>query len=354
MYEQNIQRPDSAGADGAGSGRGSSCGLLTSEQSSKVHSGAVVCTAGAAGIFPPGLPWSCNVAGAVVGTAYGPGFEADTALFDTLLRRGPVTEKRGATRLFDKALELARRRGLIASEIRTVAVDSTGLETRHVSLHYAKRSWRHSGHYKRRYPKLSALCDIQSHLILAAVVDRGPKPDIVEFRALLQQAVLRQRFRKLLGDAGYESEAAHRFCWEELGVESIIPTTIRGRPRHDGNAHVVQGKYRRQLHLDFPKKTYGQRWQIETVFSMLKRRLGSSLRRRRPFAINREVILKVITYNLMIVHCACFTFQQSKTVPEITACVTLTDGGVISVPETVTTHVAWAVALPSDTVSVTV
>jgi hypothetical protein len=251
----------------------------------------------------------------MVGTAYGSGSEADTSLFDTLLRRGPVTEKRGAARLFDKALELARSRGLIASESHTAAIDSTGLETRHVSLHYAKRSWRHSGHYKRRYPKLSALCDVQSHLILAAVVDRGPKPDIVEFYTLLHQAVLRQRFRRLLGDAGYESEDAHRFCREELGVESIIPTTIRGRPRHDGHSHVVQGKYRRQLHLDFPKKTYGQRWQIETAFSMLKRRLGSSLRRRRPFAINREVILKVITYNLMIIHCAHVTFQQSSAVP---------------------------------------
>ena len=315
MYEQNIKRPDSAGADGAGSGRGGTCGLLTSEQSTKVHSGAVVCAFGTAGILPSGLPEPCNVAGTMVGTASGTGSEADTALFDTLLCRRPVTEKRGATRLFDRALELARRRGLIASESGTVAIDSTGLETRHVSLHYAKRSWRHSGHWKRRYPKLSALCDTKSHLILAVVVDRGPKPDIVEFYSLLQQAVLRHRFRKLLGDAGYESEDAHRLCREELGVESIIPTTIRGRPRHDGQPHVVQGKYRRQLHLDFPKKTYGQRWQIETVFSMLKRSLGSSLRRRRPFAINREVILKVITYNLMIIHCVRFTFQQSIAVP---------------------------------------
>jgi len=153
-------------------------------------------------------------------------------------------------------------------------------------------------------------------LILAAVVDRGPKPDMVEFYALLHQALERQRFRRLLGDAGYESEEAHRLCREKLGVESIIPTTIRGRPRHDGYPRPVRGKYRRQLHRHFPKKTYGQRWQIETVFSMLKRRLGSALQRRRPFAINREVILRVITYNLMIVHCAYFTFQQSRQRPD--------------------------------------
>ena len=194
-------------------------------------------------------------------------------------------------------------------------MDSTGLETRHVSVHYAKRSWRHRGHYKRRYPKLSALCDIRSHLILAAVVDRGPKPDIVEFQALFEQAWRRQKFATLLGDAGYESEEVHRLCREELGLESIIPTTRRGRPRDDGTPRVVRGKYRRQLKWRFPKKKYGQRWQIETAFSMMKRRLGSALRRRRPFAINREVVLKVITYNLMIIHRVVATFQRSKSVP---------------------------------------
>ena len=146
-------------------------------------------------------------------------------------------------------------------------------------------------------------------------MDRGPKPDIVEFQALFEQAWRRQKFATLLGDAGYESEEVHRLCREELGLESIIPTTSRGRPRDDGTPRVVRGKYRRQLKWRFPKKKYGQRWQIETAFSMMKRRLGSALRRRRPFAINREVVLKVITYNLMIIHRVVATFQRSMTVP---------------------------------------
>jgi len=158
------------------------------------------------------------------------------------------------------------------------------MESRHVSVHYARASWRHKGHYKHRFPKLSALCDVRSHLVLAAVVNRGPRPDHGEFPTVLRGALDRHAFLVVLGDAGYESEKAHSLCRDELGVKSIFPTTYRGRQRYDGRVRAIRGKYRKQLHWRFPKKAYGQRWQIETTFSMLKRNLGSALRSRRPFA----------------------------------------------------------------------
>ena len=107
------------------------------------------------------------------------------------------------------------------------------METRHVSVHYARASWRHKGHYKRRFPKLSAICDIRSHVMTGAVVDRGPQRDVIEFPVLVRQALKRHAFKTLLGDAGYESEKALRLCRDELGVRSIFPTTHRGRRRHD-------------------------------------------------------------------------------------------------------------------------
>ncbi len=175
------------------------------------------------------------------------------------------------------------------------------METRHVSAYYTKRCGRHKGHYKHRYPKLSAVCDTQTHLILSAFVNRGPKPDYVEFADTLVAAARRQRIETLVGDAGYESEAAHRFCRHVLGIVSIFPTTRRGRPRLDGKASTVTGRFRREMLNNFPKKTYGQRWQIETTFSMLKRLLGSSLRSCKRYAIDREIALRVMTINLMIV-----------------------------------------------------
>ena len=132
---------------------------------------------------------------------------------------------------------------------------------------------------------------MKSHIVLGDHVNRGPKPDVVDFPGVPTQSLERHAFRTILGDAGYESERAHVLCREEPGVRSIFPTTVRGKRRKDGSPRAIRSRYRLALHKRFPKKEYGQRAQIEAVFSMVKRDLGSALRARKPFAINREVTL---------------------------------------------------------------
>jgi hypothetical protein len=208
--------------------------------------------------------------------------------------------KAKADAVLDAVLNHCRKAKILAKRSEQAAIDSTGLESRHVSAYFTKRCQKHKGHYKHRYPKLSAICDTANHLILGLVIDRGPKPDPVEANQTLCDAFERHPFKILLGDAGYASEAFHRLCRNELGVRSIIPTTDRGRPRHDRKPRPVRGYYRRLMKRRFPKKTYGQRWQIETVFSMLKRNMGSALRARNYHSQNREIRLRVLTHNLAI------------------------------------------------------
>jgi hypothetical protein len=64
---------------------------------------------------------------------------------------------------------------------------------------------------------------------------------------------------------------------------------------------VAADSFRATLRKLWPIAEYGQRWQIETNFSMLKRLLGAALRSRRRHAIDREIFLRAITLNLMIV-----------------------------------------------------
>jgi len=234
-----------------------------------------------------------------------------------LLRPAAASKKNDAARLFDATIEEGRRLGLIPATSRLAAIDSTGLEARHVSHYFTRRCGRHRAHDKARYPKVSAVCDTGSHLVLGLFVDRGPKPDYCEFAATVRQAHRRQPFATLLGDAGYDGEPAHRLCRGELGVRSIFPVIPRGRPRHDGRPNALTGEYRRPLARRFPRKTYGQRWQVETVFSMVKRLLGSALTARSYPSQNREAALRLLTHNLMILKRLLFgtPFQQSRTLP---------------------------------------
>jgi transposase len=48
------------------------------------------------------------------------------------------------------------------------------------------------------------------------------------------------------------------------------------------------------------KNECGQRWQSETVNSMLKRNMGSSLRARTPETREMEMRLRVLTHNIML------------------------------------------------------
>ena len=192
----------------------------------------------------------------------------------------------------------------------TLAIDSTLYDTHHRSRHYEQRC-RHyaSRHAKtansrrsraaKRTPKLAVGVDTASHVILSARAKAGMGSDCLDFVPLLAEAQRRHRHRRVLGDAGYDSEANHRVARDELGVTSLIKASA-GRP----SAKPPTGRYRRlmsrQLRGSQRGRPYGQRAQVETVNSMMKRNLGDSLRARSPRARRDEQILRVITHNLMI------------------------------------------------------
>ena len=59
-------------------------------------------------------------------------------------------------------------------------------------------------------------------------------------------------------------------------------------------------------------RRYGQRWQVKTVFSMIKRRLGETLSARSYHRENRALLLKAIAHNVLILSCPIrFSTEQS-------------------------------------------
>jgi hypothetical protein len=84
---------------------------------------------------------------------------------------------------------------------------------------------------------------------------------------------------------------------EHLGIRS---TVIKLNPRRWGRRRPKTRYRRQQVRRRFHRRKYGQRWQAESVFSRLKRRLGAGLRGRSDEARRRETHLKVFTHNLMI------------------------------------------------------
>lgn len=88
--------------------------------------------------------------------------------------------KAQADTLLERLLEWCRKAKMLSKRSRLAAIDSTGLESRHASTYCTKRCKQHTGYYRSRYPKLSAVGDGANHLIPGFVIDRGPKSDLWE------------------------------------------------------------------------------------------------------------------------------------------------------------------------------
>jgi transposase len=147
----------------------------------------------------------------------------------------------------------------------------------------------------KHFPKLSAVCDTQSHLFISGLVTRGPSWDGKQFRRTVLEAYEHQPFAHLVADAGYDSEVHHGMVRLKLGAQSTIKP--RKPPRHRKQIH---GEFRREMHESMDRAAYGQRWQIESAFSQCKRRLGSALSTRTLWTQRRETELLLLTHNLMI------------------------------------------------------
>ena len=156
----------------------------------------------------------------------------------------------------------------------------------------------------RRFTLLAVACHTRSHLIAAAEATVGPTNESPFFADLVGEAGQHARWDRLLADAAYDAEGNHAIARDLFRVRAtVIPLNRRGTGRK-----WPQTKYRRQMVRRFRKKprgsrhrrVYGQRWQVESVFSRNKRLLGSALRARSDAARERECLLRVLTHNLML------------------------------------------------------
>ena len=215
-----------------------------------------------------------------------------------------------AQKLLDHVVRVARRLKVLGRAVSLAALDSSGFETRHVSSYFVRR--RAKGGVARdepktqettysRFPKLGIVVDCATHLVLSFWAGTGPGSDRPHFEHCLFHAWRRADVRRLAADAGYDAEAGHDLARRDMGVRTLIPPRT-GRPRKDGGP--PGGRWRRVMAILLGtrkrrrKAGYTQRWQCETVNSMMKRNQGPALRGRSDSARERELALRVLTHNL--------------------------------------------------------
>ncbi len=197
-----------------------------------------------------------------------------------------------------------------ANRIEYAAADSSGFESGRISPYFVHRRARGQKKLKNplyqtisytKFPKLAVICDCKTHMILAAWPTRGPTPDVHQLKPLLDQLHSDLMLRRLLLDAGYDSHANHHRLRNERNILSYIPPYL-GRPTFKPATSELRRLMQRHFATEASRKRihFGQRWQVETVFSMIKRNLDHAVAARSYHAQNREMLLLTITHNITI------------------------------------------------------
>ena len=296
IYEnekKNDQIASSTGQSSVSDSQRFSTGILPSILTEALHATSIVRHSGIAAISKNRLSWYHTNAQGFLRSAQGLGIRKDTALFHPMLCRTKAGKKRAFEKLLASIFKCAEAIGML-DEPPEAAIDSTGLETRHVSRHFIHCTKRPS-YFRRTWPKVTIVCDTHTHLIAGCIVTRGPSYDFPLFEKAMRRASKQLRFARILADCGYDSEANHRFGREVLGIHTIIALNARGFTK------TPTSPYRAEMKHQFDKETFNHRWQVESVFSRDKRLLGSALRNRTEVSRQRECLLRVLTHNLMII-----------------------------------------------------
>jgi IS5 family transposase len=109
------------------------------------------------------------------------------------------------------------------------------------------------------------------------------------------------RFKFVLADSAYDSRENFDFL-EAKGIEPGIRVKrgasgkARGSwARRRAAREFLKGEERWKRKID-----YGKRWIVEGVFSSFKRTFGEFVRAKKFEHMVREIVLKTLTYNLML------------------------------------------------------
>jgi IS5 family transposase len=174
----------------------------------------------------------------------------------------------------------------------TVAVDATGLAPGAISTFFVKRRKdRGDGLPWRYWLKWVVVVDLTRQMVVAQLAKRGPNNDCAQLRPLVDTACRSLPIQTVLADAEFDSERNHRHIRQVHGLHSIIPAK---RGKASWKKHGV----RAEMQQHFPKELYRKRALVETVFSVVKRKLSARAPGRSLETQSLQALLLGLAYNI--------------------------------------------------------
>lgn len=172
------------------------------------------------------------------------------------------------------------------------AVDATGLAPGAISTFFINRKRDPGEGLPWRYwLKWVVVVETKHQLLLAQIAKRGPYNDCALLRPLVDIAHQVMPASLVLADGEFDSERNHKHVREVHHMQSIIPAKRGKKTWH------LKG-IRAQMKSNFPAKKYSQRNLVETVFSVVKRKLSTRAPGRSLVTQAIQALILGLAYNL--------------------------------------------------------
>jgi hypothetical protein len=164
------------------------------------------------------------------------------------------------------------------------AFDGTGINMRHRSRHYEKRA-------KLDYlpnGKLDILADIENFVIEDWHFAVRERHDVLAAKRMIKRS--KECTAEIWADKAYDCEQLHQLTHNKGGI-LLVPTRASSRKR-------PKGHFRKKVDAIIEAKDKYERPKVETIFSILKRVYGETIRAIKPHMKKREMAWKIIAMNI--------------------------------------------------------
>ena len=164
-----------------------------------------------------------------------------------------------------------------------IALDGSGFTNDYADKYYAIIR----GKERKSYVKNHISIDVESRLILHFAAQRGPRSD-THFAIAAIRNIKKYHPKYIIADKAYDTEPIRKCINEEAKAEDQIPLKTRAK----------KGHYRLKSKKKFKQEIYVIRNNVESVFSVIKRKFDGTNRSRSLQQSNKETKLKNILYNI--------------------------------------------------------
>lgn len=171
-----------------------------------------------------------------------------------------------------------------------LGVDATGLTIREPSRYYTIRSG--IDVQRRKFMQITACALLDEQLISSFRLKRFSSIRNIDFIPVVNESANLGKIEFVSADKGYDAEKHYEFVIETLGSKLYIPV------KKQRAGYKTRGFWRKRMQKQFDDKKYHQRSKIETIFSVIKRKFGSSLQSKKYYSQRNELMQRVLAYNL--------------------------------------------------------